>query len=140
MRYAEFTELKIKNAIRELLTGRVNEYLGRLRFQIPLIEFKETMGGDGVCPVLRLRTCERTEKERILRLDAYTVEIEFTANGEDGELFCYAYGAAVDWALKADSTLGGAAVRALITGKHYAEGKTAHNDERIITLRLRITV
>jgi hypothetical protein len=76
-------------------------------------------------PIIRLSTCERTEKERIIRLDAYTLTITFAVpESPDGELFCYAYAAAVDRALWEDPALGDAAERAVLTGKNYIEPKT----------------
>ena len=92
----DFVETRILSAIRKLLTVRVNEILQKTRFSIPLIEFGKYSGGSTVVPVLNLSTCERSEKERILRLDAYSLAITFSLiDTPESELFCYAYSTAV---------------------------------------------
>jgi hypothetical protein len=59
---------------------------------VPPVEFGCFGGGSVAVPVITLSTCERIEKERIIRLDAYTVTISFTLpESPDGELCCYAY-------------------------------------------------
>jgi hypothetical protein len=56
--------------------------------------------------VIALSTCERSEKERIIRLDAYTLAIAFTVpEHPDGERNCYAYAGAVAAALGENPTL-----------------------------------
>ena len=67
----DLIEPKIIEAVRKLLCGRVNEMLGEMEFPIPLIDFSDYRGGAVIVPVINLVSCERTEKERIIRLDAY---------------------------------------------------------------------
>jgi hypothetical protein len=97
------------NSVKKLLSERVAEYL------IPPIEFGKYRGGSAVIPVITLSTCERSEKERIIRLDTYTLTITFAVPEHPsdqrsvGERSCYAYAAAIDRALSEDPALGGAA-------------------------------
>jgi hypothetical protein len=97
--------------------------------------------------VITLSTCERSEKERIIRLDAYTLTIAFTVPEHPsdqmsvGERNCYAYAASVATALGENPTLGGAASRAVLTGKKYAPPKhpgTGEGWEAVLTLRITV--
>jgi hypothetical protein len=100
-----------------------------MEYPIPPIEFGQSGfiglsalsgGSSAVVPGLVLSTCERSKKERMVRLDAYTLTITFRLpESPDGELFCYAYTAAVDRALGEDPALGGVAGRAVLMGKKY---------------------
>ena len=138
----DLIEMRIISAVRELLSGKVNELLGDMQFSIPLVEFGNYRGGDVVVPAIALSSCERSEKERIIRLDAYSLSITFTVpETEDSELFCYAYSAAVCKALELNPTLGGVADRAVITGKKYIEPKKSNCGEgwqMIVTLRVTV--
>lgn len=125
-----YVEEAIIGAVKRLLTGRVNEILRDWEFLIPVIEFGNVGGGYALAPVLSLSCCERTEKERIILLDAYSLSVVFTLQEhEDGELFCYAYSAAVGKAIGEDATLGGVADRVVITGKKYLPPKKPHCGE-----------
>ena len=137
-----FIEQRIIAAIRGLLSGRVNEILGSWEFLVPVIEFGNIGGSFAVAPVVSLSGCERTEKERIIRVDAYSLTVTFTLQEhEDGELFCYAYSRAFEKALGEDVTLGGVADRAAITGKKYIPPKKANCGEGWgLVLALRVTV
>jgi hypothetical protein len=87
-----FIEESIVNAVKSALLGRVNELLGEMDCPVPLVEFGDYRGGSVVVPVITLSTCERSEKERIVRLDAYTLTITFTVpEWPGGERNCYAY-------------------------------------------------
>ena len=120
----DMIEMRLLRAIRGLLTGRVNELLSDLQFHIPLIEFGDYKGRYAVSPVIMLNTCERTEKERIILMDAYALTITFTVSEtQDSELFCYVYTAAVTQAISEDVTLSGVADRAVITGKKIYSAK-----------------
>ena len=92
--------------------------------------------------VISLSTCERTEKERIIQLDAYSLTITLALpENPESELHCYAYPAAVDRALAEDPALGGAASRAVLSGKKYVPPKKPHcGDGWGLVLTLRITV
>jgi hypothetical protein len=135
-----YIEEIIINAVKRLLSGRVNEILEEAEFSVPPVEFSGYPGGSATVPVVALSTCERTEKERIIRLYAYALTITFALpECPDGELYCYAYAAAVDRALGEDPALGGVVDRAVLTGKKYVPPKKPHCGEGwevILTLRL----
>ncbi|MDR2742016.1 MAG: hypothetical protein LBB98_07655 [Treponema sp.] len=135
-----FVEEAIIEAVKRLLSGRVNEILGEAQFSIPPIEFGSYRGGSTSVPVISLTTCERTEKERNIRLDVYTLTITFTVPEHPaGERNCYA--AAVDRALAEDPALGGVAERAVLTGKKYVEPKTPQcGDYWNVVLTLKVSV
>ena len=63
--------------VKSLLTGRVNEILHDEEFDTPVIEFRNYQGesryptDSGVVPVVALASCEKSEKERIICIDAY---------------------------------------------------------------------
>jgi len=138
----DFIEMRIIEAVRELLTGKVNEILGDMQFAIPLIEFSDYRGGDVVVPAVVLSSCERNEKERIIRQDAYSVTITFSLpENEDSEFFCCAYGLAVGRAFELNPTLGGIADRAVINWKKYSQPKKPGCGENWeIAVSLRVTV
>jgi hypothetical protein len=142
-----FIEEILLNSVKKLLSGRVNELLGEMEYPIPPVEFGSYRGGSVVSPVITLSTCERTEKERIVRLDAYTLTITFTVPEHPsdqrsvGERNCYAYAASVATALGEDPALGGAVDRAELTGKKYSPPKCAGmGADWTITLTLRLVV
>ena len=144
---SDFIETRIIAAIRKLLTGRVNELLRDYEFHIPIIEFCDYGGhyyghGYGAVPVVALSSCEKSEKERIIRLDAYTVSITFALpESFESEEQCYAYGAAVCQAVKEKPTLGGVVDRAAMTGEKYTPPKKPGcGDCWCVALTLRITV
>jgi hypothetical protein len=132
----------VLNSVRKLLSGRVNELLEGVGFMIPPIEFGMDRGGSTVVPVIGLSTSERSEKERIIRLDAYTLTIAFSVPEHPaGERNCYAYAASVATALGENPTLGGVVDRAELTGKKYAPPKCAGTGaEWGVTLTVRVTV
>lgn len=124
------------------MAGRVNDLLQEVGFQIPLIDFD---GGTGtVCPGLRLALGERTEKDRIIKVDVYALTITLNVpdlwfHGNLGERNCYAYAALVEQALAEDVTLGGTVDQVVLTGKKYTPPKIPHCGdgwEVIITLRI----
>jgi hypothetical protein len=138
----DFIEQQILNEVRKLLSGKVNELLGDMEFSIPLVEFGNYGGGDVVTPAVALVTCERSEKERIVRLDAYAVTITFIVpETADSEIFCYAYASAVCKALEGNPTLNGVADRAVITGKKYVQPKKEKcGQEWGVVISLRVTI
>jgi hypothetical protein len=139
---SDFIEQRIKNAVNGLLTGRVNEKLNDYQFFFPLVEFSEYGGSSAIIPVVTLSSCERTEKERIIKQDAYTMIITFTIPEKpDSELYCYAYATAFEKALCEDITLGGVADRAVITEKIYKSPKKPYCGELWqLVISIRITV
>jgi hypothetical protein len=119
-----FIEENIINSLEKLLSGPVNELLGEMEYPIPLIEFGNYRAGSAAVPVVALSTCERSEKERIVRLDTYTLTITFTVPEHlAGERNCYAYASSVATALKENPTLDGIADRAELAGKKYVPPK-----------------
>jgi hypothetical protein len=139
---ALFVEEAIIGAVKRLLAGRVNELLGETEYPIPPVEFGNYRGGSMITPVIGLSTCERTEKERIVRLDTYSLTITFAVpEHPEGERNCYAYAAAVTTAAGENPTLGGAAGRAVLTGKKYVPPKqSGTGGDWELSLTLRVTV
>jgi hypothetical protein len=137
-----YIEEAIIGAVKSLLSGRVNELLGDMQFAIPPVEFSDYWGGSAVVPAIALSGCERTEKERIVQLDAYSLSITFTlTETPESELYCYAYAVAVCKALGENPTLGGVADRAAVTGKKYVPPKKAYGgNEWEVVISLRITI
>ena len=136
----DFIEHKIIGAVKRLLTGKVNDVLRSLEFQIPIIEFGIFRGDTVIAPLVSLSSCEQTEKERIIKQDTYSITVTFSIlDTVESELFCYAYSAAFQKALCEDLTLGGVADRAVITSKKYLPPKKADCGmewETVISLRL----
>jgi hypothetical protein len=119
-----FIEQQIAGAVRGRLAGRVNELLREFEFGIPLIECGEYRGGSVTGPVVRLCACERSEKERVILLDTYSLTIAFSVpETPESETYCYAYAAALEKALGENQALGGVVSRAVLCGKKYAPAK-----------------
>jgi hypothetical protein len=137
-----FIEQRIIGAVRGLLNGRVNEILRDEEFPTPVIEFGDFGCGYAVAPVVALSSCERTEKERVIRLDAYSLTIAFTLpESFEAESQCYAYAGAVCMALKENPTLGGVVDRAVVSGEKYVPPKKPHCGEGWgVVISLRLTV
>jgi hypothetical protein len=137
-----FIEENILNSVKSLLSNRVNELLAETEYPIPPIEFGSYRGGSVVVPAISLSACERSEKERIIRLDTYTLTITFTVlEWPGGERNCYAYASSVATALRENPTLGGAASRAELTGKKYVLPKqNGTGGDWGLVLSLRLTV
>jgi hypothetical protein len=137
-----FIEEILLNSVKKLLAGRVNELLGETEYPIPPIEFGTYRGGSVVSPVITLSACERSEKERIIRLDTYTLTVTFAVPEHPaGERNCYANAASVAAALGEDPALGGVASRVVLTGKKYAPPKqsgTGADWELLLTLRVTV--
>jgi hypothetical protein len=138
----DFIEQRIITAVRGILTGRVNEFLRAVEYQIPFIEFSDYNGEFAVVPVLTLSSCELSEKERIIRQEAYSLTVTFSLQETPkSELFCFAYSSSLERAIKDDPTLGGVVDRAMVTGKKYLPPKKPHNGEGWeVIVMLRITV
>ena len=137
-----FVEQKIISVVREILTGCINEMLRDTRHHVPTVEFGDYFDGSAVVPTVTLSSCERTEKERIIRLDAYSLTITFSMpETPESELNCYTYSGAVSRAIYDNPTLSGTADRAIITGKKYLSPKKPNcGDGWQLVISLRITV
>ena len=139
---ALYTEETIIGAVKRLLTGKVNDVLKGLEFQIPIIEFGIFRGVNVIVPVINLSSCEQTEKERIVKQDTYSVTVNFPVlDTVESELFCFAYADAFNKSLGDDVTLGGLADRAVIINKKYVPPKKADcgmDWELIITLHITV--
>jgi hypothetical protein len=137
-----YIEENILNSVKMLLSGRVNELLGETEYPIPAVEFGNYRGRTVVVPVIGLSTGEGMEKERIVRVEAYSLTIVFAVpEGEEAERYCYAYAASVATALRENPTLGGTVDRAELTGKKYVPPKlpgTGGDWETILTLRITV--
>ena len=137
-----FIEQQIIEAVRQVLTGRINEMLRDMRSPVPPIEFGDYCGGSAVVPTVVLSSCERNEKERIIRLDAYSLTVTFTLpETPESEKFCYIYSGAVSKAIYDNPTLCGVADRAVVVGKKYlSPKKPGCGDGWQLVVSLRITV
>jgi len=137
-----FIEMQIVEAVRRLLAGRVNEIFSDWELLIPVVEFSKFQNKFILSPIVSLSGCERTEKERLIKIDVFTVTITFTLQEhEDGELYCYGYAYVFEKAVKEDVTLGGIADRAVITGKKYVPPKKPNCGEGwglVITVRITV--
>jgi hypothetical protein len=132
----------IIGAVKSLLSGRVNEILRDEEFYTPVIEFGNYSGGSVVVPVVALASCEKSEKERIICIDAYMLTISFSLPDKfETESQCYAICAAVCMALKENPTLGGVVDRAVVVGEKYAPPKKpTFGQGWEVVLSLRLTV
>jgi hypothetical protein len=137
-----FVEQKIIDAVKKLLTGRVNEIIGDMQEVIPVIEFGTYKSNSVVVPVIALAGTEQTEKERIIRLDTFALVITFSIEEtSESERNLYAYSGAVGRAFYENPTLGGVVDRAVITGKKYVPPKNLKCGESWeLTISLRVTV
>jgi len=138
----EFIELQIVAAVRKLLTEKVNEIIEKWDVFLPLVEIGGYKGGTAVNAVYLLSSCERSEKERIINIDCYSLTVNFSMpETPDSELYCYAYGNAFDKALGLDKTLGGVVDCASITAvKYVPPKKIGCGQEWEVVISMRITV
>jgi hypothetical protein len=138
----ELIEMRIIGAVRGILTGRVNEVLGNWQFMFGIFEDSEFKSNTSIVPVVKLLGCERTEKERIICIDAYSLTISLTVpETADSEFFCYGYSSAISKALGENPTLGGIVNRVTVADTKYIPPKVANCGQDwqvIITLRLTV--
>ena len=134
-------ELQILDAIKKLLSGRVNELIDEFDIFIPKIEFGNYSGFGVITPVISLEGCDSSEKERIIQIEAYFVNILFSFNVPESEYYCYAYAAAIGKAIAENQTLGGIVDRVAVVGKKYiAPKKSGCGEGWKLEMRLRVTV
>ena len=137
-------EEMIVNGVKRLLVKDVNKLLEGLDFHVPCFEFGNHGGREAVVPGVALSSCERTEKERVVFVDAYAVEITVPVEdiwGCDGERLVFSYGAAIDGAVRLNGSLDGTVSRVVITGKEFIPPKKPRcGDCWVLVMRLRVTV
>ena len=128
-------------ALRKLLAEDVNELLEEAALPsgdvVLPVEFALGRGSGryGITPEIRLACGERSEKERVVLVDVYTVTIAFVC--VRGECSSYPYAWAVDQALRADTTLGGVVDRVSLVKKTWAALK-GPEDGTELTFTLRV--
>jgi hypothetical protein len=137
-----FIEEEIEGRFLRLLDEPVNDFLQEMELKTPPLDVCGKPGGDAVYPDVFLSECERTEKERIIRIDAYAVAITFPVpDREEADVYCYAYAAAFEKALDVNPTLGGMVNRVVLTGKKYIRPKKPGcGEEWKLVLTLRVTI
>jgi hypothetical protein len=113
-------EERILEVVWEVLTRRVNFYLGEMDAVVPFLEREGggVYGRFGVRPVVALDDCESSEKERVLLVDAYTVSVDIKAPERD----CWFYTHALRCALREDLTLNGIAAEVKFKRTTYKDG------------------
>jgi hypothetical protein len=128
---SEIIEQKLIEAVSKIIIGRVNELLDDFEFSIP-----------PAIPSVSLSMCERTEKERIILEDAYSLTIKYIVpETSESEMYCHAYASAVCKAFAEKTTLGGVADRVTVTNKKYIPPKVSNSGmEWEVIISLRITV
>jgi len=127
-------EERVLDGIWALLLGDVNEALVGLQRQVALFERRRggSLGGFGCQAEVALLDVERTEKERFLKIDAFTVTVEFAASLPD----CYVYAWALDEALRQDATLGGLVDNVVFVSRRYLKEGPGNNAQ----FKLRVIV
>jgi hypothetical protein len=119
-----------------LLGGAVNFYLNELDETVPLFEIdvRHKLGGYGVVPDIDISECELSDKERVIKLQAYTLKISFCVKGSENKRLLYIYAYAIEQAINDDPTFGSVADRVTLTHKKYFQKDTGTWDV-VITLR-----
>jgi hypothetical protein len=137
-----FIEEEIDGCFARLLDEQVNSFLRELELTVPPLDVGGKPGRDAVYPDIYITECERSEKERVIRIDAYSVTITFPVPESDiSDLYCYAYASAFDKALGINPTLGGIVNSAEMTGKKYIRPKKPGcGEEWKLIVAVRVTV
>ena len=138
----DFVETRIITAVKELLKKDVNELLIKSELVTPLILFDDICCSASITPSITLSTCEQTEKERIIKLEAYSLTVTFKIpETPESELYCYSYSGAISRAIYDNPTLGGNVDRVMITNKKYVTPKVKNCGESwelVITMRVTV--
>jgi hypothetical protein len=137
-----FIEEEIDGCFFRLLDEQVNYFLREMELTVPPLDVRGKGGGDAVRPDVYICECERTEKERIIRIDTYSATVTFPVpEGEFADLYCYAYASAFDKALRLNPTLGDIANSAVLAGKKYIRPKKPGcGEEWKLVITARVTV
>jgi len=135
-------EEMIIDAVWDFLKGKVNQMIVTevTATQLPVIWNTKKKGT--VVPVVTVRTCKGTKKEKDINLDAYSVKISFTIpEGPLTELHCYYYGYAICVALIKDFTLNGNVLFMGVNENNFiSTSKIACDEDREFTIRLRALI
>jgi hypothetical protein len=101
-------EERLIEMVNELLSSTVNFYLSEMEEFVPLVEIESPgkLGNYGVCPTIELSEAARTDKDRIVRADAYTLTITFVLTSQNNKRDVYCYAAALESAINDDPTFG----------------------------------
>jgi hypothetical protein len=123
----------------ELLGGAVNFYLNELDEAVPQFEIdvRHKLGGYGVVPDIDISECELSDKERVIKLQAYTLKISFCVKGSENKRLLYVYAYAIEQAINDDVTFGGVADRVMLTHKKFNQ---VNADTWEIVLSVRATI
>jgi hypothetical protein len=85
-----FIEKEIIRAVQGLLIEQVNTILLESQLPVPVIGYSNHGGFYSTFPAVTLNACESTEKERIIRIDAYNVTVSFTLSEmPEGETYSF---------------------------------------------------
>ena len=137
-----FIEHRVIGAVKKMMSETVNGYFDELEYQLPMIEFNNFANRYFVTPAIIITGCEQTEKERVIRLSAYSVTI--TCNIQEtpeSSLYAFAYLAGIRKAVAENSTLGGVVDRAVLTSGKIVPPKVAGcGQEWQVVVDLRVTV
>jgi hypothetical protein len=137
-----FIEDTIIEGVKSLLTSRMNELIADIDCNIPIIEFGNYSGANVIVPKIAFTSCERTEKERLILLDAYSITITFDVpDNPDSVLFTWVYFCAANKVFNDSPTLGGIADRLTLTSEDIKPPKVLNcgQDWQVI-VKLRLTV
>jgi len=120
----------------ELLSGAVNFYLGELDVAVPLFEIdcSRRLGSYGIYPDIEISECELSDKERIIKVEAYALKITVRIQRLEEKKHLYFYAYALDKAIGDDPTFGGVADSVSIVQKKYCRNESG-GWEIVITLR-----
>jgi hypothetical protein len=121
--YMKTNEETLLEMTAELLTGAVNYYLSEFDVAVPQFETDSPrrLGAFGVRPEIEIAECELSDKERIIKLEAYTLKTSFQVKGLDNKNHIYYYALAIQKAIDDDVTFGGVADRVTLTRKKYTQ-------------------
>ena len=137
-----FIEDAITDGVKSLLTSRMNELIGEIEYSVPVIEFGKYTGANVIVPKIDLVSCERTEKERLILLDAYSLTVTFNVRDcPDSVLYTWIYFCAANKVFNESPTLDGIADRLTLTCVDIKPPKVFDcGQDWQVTAKLRITV
>ena len=140
---ALFFEEAVKIAVRSAIAEEAEAVGEEMGLFVPRIEFGNYTGFDAVNAEILITHCERTEKERVIRISAYAIEINIPVpdGPHDGEALMYAYTMAINRAIGNNRNLCGTVDNANLTETRIARPRKRHvGDCWLLTAKLRATV